>query len=131
MLIDLMIALTLGLVVMMATCSLMVSATGVGTTTRENDIAYNAARQVLENVRQYKGAVVVDNTYTDATVFGSVPQLALLSSSATASVKVATYRGTMKQVTATVTWKGATTDRTGLSRSRKLSALIAPRGITR
>lgn len=129
-LIDVMLALVMGVFIALAACGLMASATGTATATRENDLACNAARQVIENVRHFRGAAVADNAYADATIFGPVPQLARLPAGAVASVRVAAYRGTLKQVVATVTWKGARTGGVGLPRQRVLTALVAPRGVT-
>ncbi len=129
-LLDVLIALLMGTLLAFAVCNLMVSASRAGTTARENDVATTALRQIVENIRQYKGAVVVNNTYSDATVFGSVPQLAQMPPGTITNVRVFSYRTTLKQVVATVTWRGAGTTQTGVLRRRTLTVLLAPRGVT-
>jgi type II secretory pathway pseudopilin PulG len=120
-------ALAIAVFVILSALGFMISAAAASNVARQNTIAYNAARQVVENVRLYKGAKLANNSYPNVTVFGPVPQLAELNSGA-ASMTIAAWRAPIKQVTVTVTWKAG--DRGGKPRSKTLVALVSPKGVT-
>jgi type II secretory pathway pseudopilin PulG len=120
-------ALAIAVFVILSALSFMISAAAASNVARQNTIAYNAARQVVENVRLYKGAKLANNSYSNVTVFGPVPQLAQLTGGA-ASMTIATWRAPIKQVTVNVTWRAG--DKGGKARSKTLVALVSPKGVT-
>jgi Tfp pilus assembly protein PilV len=133
LLIDTMIALFVATLVMLGACSLVVSGAAAADAARQNNAAYNCGRQVIENLRLRRAErPLADGAYPDVTVFGPVPQLAYLrgdggSNPATASMNVSTWRGSVKQVTVTVTWRAGAN--AGRVRTRTTTALIGPKGV--
>lgn len=131
LLLDTMLALSVAVLVMLAACSLVVSGAAAADAARQNNAAYNCARQVIENLRLRRGVSLPNGPYPDATVFGPVPQLAYLrggtGSPAAASMSVSTWRGSVKQVTVTVTWRAGQDG--GRTRSRTTTALVGPKGV--
>jgi hypothetical protein len=126
MLLDAIIALFVAVTVMVSSTSLAVSALAGAEGSRQQNMATNAARQVFENLRTYKGAKILNGSYADATVFGSVPQLSQMASSSS-SVIISTYRGTVKQAKVTVKWRAGSTRR---QREMSVTTLITPLGVT-
>jgi hypothetical protein len=120
-------ALAIAVFVILSAFAFMISAAAASNVARQNTIAYNAARQVVENVRLYKGAKLANGSYPDVTVVGPVPELSQLTG-AGASMTIADWRPPIKQVTVMVTWRAG--DRGGMSRSKALVALISPKGVT-
>jgi len=125
--VDALVALTLGTSVIMATAQLMTSAAVAANSSRETNLAYNAARQALENARLYKGAKLASTAYPDAAVFGPIPQKAQLSD-CSVSMSVADYDPPVKIATVRVTWTSAS--RMGGKKERTLTALVTPCGVT-
>jgi Tfp pilus assembly protein PilV len=125
LLIDVMIALFIGTLVMLSCIALTMTASAASDAARQNNLATNAGRQVLENLRAYKGATVANGTYADATVFGVVPQLARLSNGR-AAVTISPYRAALKQVVVTVRWESGGRR---LSRFQTVATLIGPEGV--
>jgi len=128
LLLESMVATFIGALVLMASISLVVTGAAAADSARQNNAAYNAARQVIENMRLRRGAQLVNNTYSDATVFGPVPQLAYLRNAGTPSATVSTWRGSVKMVTVTITWRAGRGG--GIARSRTVTSLISPKGIS-
>lgn len=126
MLLDSVVALFVATTVLTASSSLAISALAAAETSRQQSIATNAARQVIENLRAYKGAKIENGTYPDASVFGAIPQLSRMSY-ASAAVVVSTYRTTVKQAKVTVRWKTG-----NLRRQREMSVttLLSAQGVT-
>lgn len=131
LLLDTMLALSVAVLVLLASCSIVVSGAAAADAARQNNAAYNCGRQVIENLRLRRGAAVPNGPYPDATVFGPVPQLAYLRGStgspAAASMSVTTWRGPVKQVAVTVTWRAGANG--GRPRSRTTTALVGPKGV--
>ena len=125
MLLDACVALFVATTVLTASSSLAVSALAAAESSRQQSIATNAARQVFENLRAYKGAKIENGSYANATVFGSVPQLAQMSYAST-SVVVSSYRGTVKQAKVTIRWRAGSTRK---QREMSVTTLIAPQGV--
>ena len=92
---------------------------------KQATIACNAAQQVIENVRSYKGAKVANGTYANTTVFGPVPQISELSGG-TATLTIATYSGSLKRATVTVGWRA---NGNAQSRSMTQTTLISAGGV--
>jgi len=117
--------------VLLATISLLINAAGAADAAKQNTIAYNAARQVVENVRNYRGAPLAPGEYTDVRAFGAVPQLDATATSgmkdARATMSIRMYRNPVKLVTVEVRWRSG--ERGGVQRSRTLSTLISPNGV--
>lgn len=128
LLLDAMLALIVGVFVILAAYSLTITLTASGNAAKQNNLAYNAARQVIENVRHYKAAPLANNVYPDPTVFGPIPQLAELPGS-NASVSISTYRKPLKRVSVTITWEGRGNSKS-LLKQRTLVTLIGPKGMT-
>src|SRR5258708_2502069 len=127
LLVDALVATFVGSFVLVSVLGLTVSSMVATQVAQQNTVACNCARQILENIRLHQGAVITDGTYTDATVFGPVPELASLNTG-TASVYVATS-GASKIVAITVSWQvSGNTQRT---KSRKFATLISPRGVAK
>jgi Tfp pilus assembly protein PilV len=116
----------LSAILILASFRMLVDSYQVETSTRESVMACNAARQVIENMRTIKDARFTTGTYTDARVFGAVPQLASLSNSSVSMV-IATSVGKAKKVSVTVAWTSAVRSRT---KNWKLVTLIGPGGIS-
>jgi hypothetical protein len=127
LLLDTMVGIFVGSTVLMGTVSLVITGSVAAAGARQNTVATNAARQILENVRMRRSAVLADGTYADATVFGPVPQLAALRGGS-ASVRVATWQATIKSVVVTVTWRSG--QRGGQTKTQVVTGLIGPRGAT-
>jgi hypothetical protein len=124
----------LGTFVLLSACQMVITTAVSSVSARQNTLAYNAARAVLENIRLYQGTTLANGTYADARSFGPVPQLAALPE-AGVSATIATYRtaptATVKIVTITVRWNGTQTTRgSGMRKTRKLTVLVSPKGVT-
>jgi hypothetical protein len=87
-------------------------------------LAYNAARQQIENVRSVKGALLANRT--NAALLGPMPQLAQLSGG-NGTLTIATYRSPVKQVTVTINW---TAGGQRQNRSISMTTLVAAGGVT-
>jgi hypothetical protein len=116
-----------GAAMMLATTAVVIAANSANDAAQQNVTAYNAARQVVENLRTFKSATIKNNTYTDVTVFGAVPQLAQLNN-ATATLVVSSPKSgsSLKRAIVTINWKAG--DRS-LSKSRTLVALFMKNGV--
>jgi len=156
LLMDAMLALGLATLTILAAASLIVSATSAADAARQNNIAYNAARQVVENLRQDQKARLTNGEYdsnasgTVPFLFGPVPQLARLTrpsdadtaAAGRAHVSISDYyervvsgntttlvlRQPVKVITVTITWRSGA--RGGTPRKRTLTTLVAPDGVT-
>jgi len=132
LLLDTMLALFVAVLSLLAACSLVISGAAATDAARQNNVAYNCGRQVIENLRLRRGAVLANGPYPDVTVFGPVPQLSYLrgggsGNPVTASMNVSTWNGPVKQVTVTVAWRAG--DRGGQVRRRTVTALVGPKGV--
>jgi type II secretory pathway pseudopilin PulG len=121
-------AMAIAIFVILSALSFMISAAAASNVSRQNTIAYNAARQVVENIRLYKGAKLnTTATPVAATQYGPVPQLAQLKSGS-ATATIVSWRAPIQQVTVTVTWSAGS--KGGILRSKTLVALVSPKGVT-
>lgn len=127
LLLDTLLALTVGVFVILAAYSLTITTAASGNAAKQNNLAYNAARQAIENVRQYKGARITDNVYLDPTLFGPIPQLAELPGSS-GTMTISTYRKPVKRVSVTISWQGRGAK--SMLKQRTVVTLVAPKGIT-
>jgi Tfp pilus assembly protein PilV len=125
-LLDAMIAVFVGAVVLLGTVGAILSGVATAEAARQNNLACHCARQILENIRLRRGAVVADGDYADATTFGPVPQLARLRDGS-ASVRVLAWSAPVKSVIITVRWRAGQGG--GAAKTRVLSALIGPKGV--
>lgn len=126
LLIDVMIALFVGTLVILSCVALTMASSSAADAARQNNLATNAGRQVLENLRAYKGAGFASGTYADATVFGAVPQLARLGNGR-ASVTINTHRDALKHVSVTVRWEAGANR---MPRFQHVATLMGPEGVT-
>ena len=126
MLLEVMVSLIIATLVIMSGLSLLMTASSGIDLALQNTIAANAARQVVENVRFYKGQTVPVGTYMDAQQFGAIPQLSNLNNGA-ASVYVVSWRPQVVQVAVTVRWNSGGRS---LARSKTLSTLVTNDGVT-
>ncbi|MES2459479.1 MAG: hypothetical protein V4671_02770 [Armatimonadota bacterium] len=127
LLMEAMIAIFVGTLVLVSAISLVTAGAVAAEAARQNNIATNCARQIVENVRLRRGAMLVNNTYTDATVFGPVPQLSELRSGS-ASLTITTWQSTIKSVVVTVNWRSG--ERGGQAKKRVVAALVGARGVS-
>jgi hypothetical protein len=125
LLLDALIAIFMGAIVLLSVVNLVIAGAVASESARQNNLAVNGARQILENVRLRRNAVLTDGTYSDATVFGPVPQIASLRNGS-ASVKISTVQSTLKSVVISVTWRSG--ERGGQTKTRVISGLLGPRG---
>jgi hypothetical protein len=132
--IDTIIAMAVGVVLILSTTAVLIAANSANDAAAQNAIAYNAARQVVENLRIRKAAVIKTTTgYVDATTYGPVPQLDKLTN-ATANVQITNPRGILIQADVKVTWTAGDRRNANLSgavsqRTRILTALFAKNGV--
>lgn len=124
-LLDAMIALTVSTTLVLYGFSLIMSTASASDAGKQTTIAYNAARQAVENVRMFRGAVLKNGTY-DAASLGSMPQLALLNQGA-GKIILQDFRGPVKKMTVVISWK---TGGNPSSRSISIVSLISPGGVT-
>lgn len=132
-LLDVLMALLLTALVFLATVRVLMRAAAAADGARQNAIAVQCARQVLENVRLYKMPQVSTGTYsatyssTNLTAMGLVPQLAQLNQGA-ATLVVSTYAGrpAIKQAVVIVQWRAGNDTAV---KSRTLTALLCSGGV--
>ena len=91
---------------------------------QQTTVAYNAARQQIENVRSFRAAPLPDRT--DAPLIAPMSQLALLNDGR-GTLTIQPFRGAVKQVTVRLNWRSGAG---GPRRSLSLSTLVAPGGVT-
>jgi Tfp pilus assembly protein PilV len=127
LLMEAMIAIFVGTLVLISAISLVTAGAVAAEAARQNNIATNCARQILENVRLRRGAMLVNGPYTDATVFGPVPQLTELRGGS-ASLTISSWEYSVKSVVITVNWRAG--EGGGKAKTRVISALVGPRGVT-
>lgn len=128
MLLDAMLAFTLGTILCLASFSVLMGSASANNAFSQNVLAYNAARQVVENLRGYRSFTnnpISNGTY-NGTQFGPVPQIAQMNGGAT-SVTISTSKAYLRQAVVTVTW---TSGRPAITHTRRLVALFAPGGVT-
>lgn len=125
MLLETCVALFVAVCISIPIISLMMASATAVNSSQQTTLAVNAARQVVENVRVYKGGVIADGSYTDASVFGAVPQLTEMNHGS-ASLYVSSYSTNVKLVSVTVKW---TSGGRGALRSRTVTTLITSGGI--
>jgi hypothetical protein len=138
LLLDVMMATCAGVLALLASVSVIMTGAATADAARQNNAAYNAARQVVENMRLRRGAKLTDGDYCasgcangSVTAFGDVPQLTYLRSAETPTATVATWNNSkvgVKVVTVTVRWRSGRNG--GLQKSRTVTALIAPKGVS-
>lgn len=94
----------------------------------ENNVAYNAARQILENTRLYKGGLLANGPYTQTNILslGEVPQLNSLVNPSV-SMTVSTWRTRVKYVKVTVSWTSNSTNY--VKKSQVLVGLVTSKGL--
>jgi type II secretory pathway pseudopilin PulG len=126
LLLDTLLALMTAVMLIVYSLSLMMTAASGADAAKQSVIAYNAARQVVENLRLRKGAGLYDGTY-DATVFGPMPQLSLLNGGA-ATVKISDsgWSGTVKMAQVSVNWHSGGRSQ---PKSRTLTAIFTSGGV--
>ncbi len=123
---DVLLGVAASAMILMGSFRMLIDSYQIETSTRESVTACNAARQVIENMRTIKDARFDLGTYTDARVFGAVPQLSSLKN-ASASMIVSTSVGKSKKVSVTVSWTSAVNAK---AKTWKLVTLIGPGGVS-
>lgn len=103
MIIDALLAMFFLMLVFVAMISALVTGIQAGRRGREYTAAGLVARRVVENMRSYKAANLLETTYQDATTLGSVPQLSQLNQ-ATVAATVSLWKGRADQVVVVVQW---------------------------
>ena len=122
---DLLVAMVLVGGAIIGSYTVISSAESSINTARQNAVACNAARQVVENVREFLSNPIPNGTYANAGAFGSVPQLSLLDTG-TASLTLSTYRGTVQQAVVVIQWSAGSR---GNVKRRTFTTLITPGAI--
>ncbi len=102
----------------------------------ENNAAYNAARQVIENVRLHRGVPLAEKDYTEKDVrdLGAVPQIdSLVDPDIAMNVSpwkdpgATTARKKIKLVKVTVSWQAL--GGTNARKTRTFVSLVTPNGV--
>lgn len=126
LLLDALLGMMIGLFALVMILPLVIATIASSDVGQENATAYGATRQIIENIRMYKGDSFVTGSY-NATAFGDVPQLNDLKNP-TSSVTVSTYSGAIRRVFIRITWRAGAQG--GTTRNFEAVALISPRGVT-
>jgi len=136
LLVDVLVALFVVITMLLSMTSILIASRITAKLSIENNAAYNAARQVIENVRLYEGGPLPTGsyTYTQVLALGTVPQVSNLTN-ADISMTIsrwqdpvtAAYRDPVKQVQVTVTWNTLGSVQT--TKSRTLTSLVTPNGL--
>jgi len=128
---DTLLATSVGAIVILATTALLMAANAANDAAAQDVAAYNAARQIVENLRVMKAAKFNNVSNYNATSFGPVPQLSLLNNGS-ATVTIADWKSgsTVKQAFITVNWRTLGSGKTTtMNRSRQLTALFSKNGV--
>jgi len=126
MLLDAMCSLVVATVVMASTMTLFAATYTTSGGARQNNLAYNAARHVIENIRYgYGASVAVTASPQSATTYGPVPELSQITNG-TGTVTIANYNtsGTVKCVAVTISWYDGEK-----TRSNTVSSLLTTGGV--
>ncbi len=126
LLLDALLALMAAVMLILYSLSLMMSASSASDAAQQTTVAYNAARQAIENVRSFHGAPLANDTYT-LTQLGPVPQFNQLNSPG-GSVRIdnSPFGGPVKRVTVAVTWRAGGNQQ---ERSVRVTTLVTPGGV--
>jgi hypothetical protein len=135
MLVDALIATFFSTSILIACISLSMSASAAANAARQNDLAYGAARQVVENIRHAGAAQIQSASYPDATIFGPVPQInqdakagGTLGPGSLVRAVVQNRAGSQaKLLIVTVEWPARRASAT-ITKSKTLTTFIAPNG---
>jgi type II secretory pathway component PulJ len=136
---DTLVAIVISTVILVGTYSIVSQTSDVANAARQNNAASAAARQIMENMRQYRAARIANGTYDsilggtnpDLVTFGAMTQLDQLNQNgittgATAVVAPVTGRNGLKQITVTVQWRAGGNSRL---RSRVFTTFITKGGL--
>jgi len=136
LLVDVLVAFFVVITMLLSMTALLIASRITARLSTENNAAYNAARQVIENIRLYEGGPLATGSYTNAQVLalGTVPQLTNLTNANVSMTlsrwqdpTTAQYRDPVKLVQVTVTWNTLGSIQT--TKSRTLSSLVTPNGL--
>ncbi len=125
LLLDAVLALTLAVLLILYGLSLMMTTASASDAAQQTTVAYNAARQAIENVRSFHGAKLANGKYSNAAL-GPLPQLAQLGGGS-ASMTVEDYRNPVKRVRVVIDWYAGGRAQ---PRSITLTTLVGPGGVT-
>ena len=123
-LLDSVIALTVASLLIVYGLSLMMRTTSSSDAARQTTIAYNMARQQIENVRTFRAAPLPNRF--EGPLLGDTSLLAHLNNGS-GTLTLATYRGTVKQVTVKIRWNVGARSQT---REIAVTSLVAAGGVT-
>ena len=123
-LLDSVIALTVASLLIVYGLSLMMRATSSSDAARQTTIAYNMARQQIENIRTFRGAPL-PNRFEGPLLWDTSLLTHLNNGSGT--LTLSTYRSTVKQVTVKIRWNDGARSRT---REIAVTSLVAAGGVT-
>ncbi len=123
-LLDTVIALTMASMLIVYGLSLMMTTTSSGDAARQTTIAYNLARQQIENVRAFRGAPLPNRF--EGPLLGDTAMLSHLNNGS-GTLTLSTYRGTVKQVTVKIRW---TVSARSATREIAVTSLVASGGVT-
>ena len=126
LLLDALMALMLAATIIVYGLSLMMTSSSASDAAQQTTVAYNAARQAIENVRSFRGAPLPNDTYT-LTGLGAVPQLSELTDpGGNVRIDDSPLGGGAKRVTVTVTWHAG---RARQQHAIKVTTLVASGGV--
>ena len=137
-LMDAMIAMFVAVVIILSLLSALISAQVNAQLARENNAAYNSARQIIENIRLYRGASLTPGTYNknDILSLGVVAELnKLVSADVNVNLSLwrdpvtAKQRNDVKLVKVTVSWRAL--GGTNALKSRTFVSLVTPEGVVK
>lgn len=124
-LLDAMMSIAVASTMLLYGLSLMMTTASSADAAKQTTVAYNAARQAIENVRSYRGAVLRNGTY-DAEALGAMPQITEFNHG-TGTVVVESFRDPVKKVTVLISWH---TGGRPAYRSISIVSLVTPGGVT-
>lgn len=125
MIIDALVGMFFLMLVFCAILSTMVTGIQAGKRGREHLAASLVARQVIENIRSFRAAGILEGTYSNATTLGPVPQLTSLTQSSV-SATISPWSGRAHQAVVTVSWYSIPGKRT---LSQTFTTLICSDGV--
>ena len=109
---DAILALMAAFMLVIYGLSLTMTTSSASDSARQTTLAYNAARQAIENARSFHGAKLADGTYStedgSMSIVGPLPQVDELSGGR-AAIRIQTLRSSgpslMKQAWVTIAWR--------------------------
>lgn len=129
LLLDTLLAMMMALMFILGGMSLMMTASSASDASQQTTMAYNTARQQIENIRALRGVPLADGAYT--TPIGEMPQMGPGGTLAGGTIRttIGPYdtSTTLKRVTVALRWRAGERQQ---SKQIELTTIVAPRGVT-